>query len=70
VLANSESIRCLHTQCTLRGWEVLLTTLHLSLVANGTLRHVYEDSLVLALDGGHEMFTFLSAIFSISAVCV
>lgn len=70
VLANSESVRFLRTQCALRSRQVLLTTVYLSLVANGTLRHVYEDSLVLDLDGGHQVLSFLPAIISISAVCV
>ena len=48
--------------------RVQLTTVQRSLATNGTLRQVYEDSLVLELDEGQEVLVFLHALISITAV--
>jgi hypothetical protein len=64
VNAASESVRFLRN---LLDQPVQLATVQGSFATNGTLRRVYEDSLVLELDGGHEMLVFLHAIISITA---
>ena len=65
VNANSESVRFLRN---LLNKRVQLTTVQRSLATNGTLRQVYEDSLVLELDEGQEVLVFLRALISITAV--
>jgi hypothetical protein len=64
VNATSESVRFLRN---LLNKQVQLVTIRRSLATHGTLRQVYEDSLVLELDGGHEVLVFLHAIISITA---
>jgi ferredoxin-fold anticodon binding domain-containing protein len=64
VNANAESGSFLRN---LLNKRVQLTTVQSSLATNGTLRQVYEDSLVLDLDGGHEVLIFLHAIISVTA---
>ena len=64
VNATSESVRFLRNLLDQRGQ---LATVQRSFATNGTLRQVYEDSLVLELDGGHEVLVFLHAIISITA---
>jgi hypothetical protein len=65
VNATSESVRFLRN---LLNKRVQLTTVQRSLATNGTLRQVYEDSLVLELDEGQEVLVFLHALISITAV--
>jgi hypothetical protein len=65
VTATSESVRFLRN---LLNKRVQLTTVQRSLATNGTLRQVYEDSLVLELDEGQEVLVFLHALISITAV--
>ena len=64
VSATSESVRFLRN---LLNKRVQLATVERSFATNGTLRQVYEDSLVLELDGGHDVLVFLHAIISITA---
>jgi hypothetical protein len=63
VTASSESVRFLRN---LLNKQVQLVTVQRSLATNGILRQVHEDSLVLELDGGHEVLIFLHAIISIT----
>jgi hypothetical protein len=63
VNATTESVRFLRN---LRDQRGQLATVQRSFVTNGTLRQVYEDSLVLERDGSHEVLDFLHAIISIT----
>ena len=62
--ATSESVRFLRN---LLDKRVQLATGQRSFATNGTLRQVYDDSLVLELDGGHEVLVFLHGIISVTA---
>ena len=64
VVASDESGRFLRN---LLNKQVQLVTIQRSLATHGTLRQVYEDSLVLELDEGQEVLVFLHALISITA---